>query len=194
MKYLIVLLILFTTTEISAQIKKPTAISVSYFGETITHPGLKIGLDYELKSWDRNKKKSTQKIISKSIILSSNIGFYFHKDYQTGAFALPELSYSRKNQKGNFRSIGLGVGYMRTFIPNVYEVNTANEIKRTIAGNNYFLSTCFVAFGKDLSVKYSIPMGVYIKPQIMYALPNYPNGVTYFALEIGINYKLICNN
>ena len=193
MKYTILLFMLFVSTILCAQINNPASISASYFGGTITHPGLKIGVNYELKNWDKNKlrKNTSQKIIKKSINLSPNIGFYYHKGYQTGLFILPELSYSRRKAKGSFMSYGLGIGYMRTFIPNVYEINSNNDIEKSSEGYNYFLTNYFIAFGKDLSIKHKVPAKIYIKPQIMYALPNFPNGITYFALEVGVCCKLL---
>jgi len=195
MKYPILLFLLFASTILSAQINNTTSFSTSYFGESITHKGIKIGVNYELKSWDKTqiRKNTSQKTIYKRIDLSTSVGFYYHKDYQTGLFVLPELSYTRKNAKGNFITFGLGAGYMRTFIPNVYDINSNNEIEKTPKGYNYFLTNYFIGFGKDLSIKHKIPMDIYIKPQIMYALPNYPNGITYFALEVGVCYKLTKN-
>ena len=192
MKYPILLFLLSVSTILSAQINNPTSISASYFGESITHPGLKIGINYELKNWDKTKirKNTSKKTIYNRIDLSPSIGFYYHKDYQTGLFVILELSYTRKNAKGNFMTYGLGAGYMRTIIPNVYEINSNNEIEKTSEGYNYFLTNYFIAFGKDLSINHKTPMDIYIKPQIMYALPNYPNGITYFALEVGVCYKL----
>jgi hypothetical protein len=186
-------MLLISSTILKAQIEKPNSISASYFGESLTHPGLKIGVSYHLKSWDKAKKGESfpPKIINKSFDLGPYIGFYYHKDYQTGIFILPEFSYTKKNTKGNFLTFGLGAGYMRTIIPNVYEINSNNEIEKTSEGNNYFLTNYFILFGKDLSIKHKIPLDIFLKPQIMYAMPNYPKGITYFAIELGVGYKLI---
>jgi len=195
MRYLL-FISLFSMCSISrAQSLRPESIFVSYFGETITHPGLKIGVDFQLKSWDKTKikKNKDKKIIQKGIDLIQGIGFFYHKDYQTGIFILPELSYSKKNAKGNFLMAGIGAGYMRTFIPNVYDLNSNGEIERMHAGYNYFLTNYSITFGKDLSKKKMIPLSIFIKPQLMYVLPNATNGVSYFALELGVSYKLIKN-
>lgn len=192
MRYLILIAFLTASTMLNAQSLMPKSLSTSYFGEAVTHPGLKIGITYELKTWDKNKikKNGIEKVIQQSFDLSPTVGFYYHKDYQTGLFVIPELSYTRKNVKGNFVSYGLGVGYMRTFIPDVYDLNSNDEVEKVHEGYNYFLTNYFIAFGKDLILKYNIPMDIYIKPQIMYALPNYTGGVMYFALEVGISYRL----
>ena len=195
MRYLLFIALLTTCSILQAQSLRPKSIYASYFGETVTHPGLKIGVTYQLKFWDKTKtrKNGDKRIIQRSIELSPGIGFFYHKDYQTGLFVLPEWSYSRKNAKGNFLTAGIGVGYMRTFIPNVYDLNANGEIESIDAGYNYFLTNYSITFGKDLSVKKMIPISIYIKPQLMYALPNATNGISYFALELGASYKLTKN-
>lgn len=192
MKYLILITFITVSSILYAQNLKPHSIHISYLGETITHPGLKIGVTYQLNDWEKKimKNNGSEKIIQKSIDLSPSIGFYYHKNYQTGLFVLPELSYSRKNRKGNYRTIGLGAGYMRTFIPHVYDFDSSGAIEKIHTGNNYFITNYFITFGKDLNVKNKIPMDIYVKPQMIYALPNVPKGVWYFALEIGVSYKL----
>ena len=192
MKYLILIACLTTTTVVQAQKVRPESFYASYFGEMITHPGLRVGVNFPLISWDKTKikKSGNEKVILKSIDFSPSIGLFYHKDYQTGLFVMPELSYSRKNEKGNYMTFAIGAGYMRTFIPRVYDFNSNGEIEKIDAGYNYFISNYSVAFGKDLSIKKKIPLSIYIKPQLMYAMPNYSNGVRYAALELGLNYRL----
>lgn len=192
MRYLLFVTLLTNSFILQAQSLRPKSISASYFGETVTHPGLKFGVTYQLKCWDKTKTKKNGKkrIFQKSIELSPVIGVFYHKDYQTGLFVLPELSYSRKNAKGNFLTVGIGAGYMRTFIPNVYDLNSNGEIESIVAGYNYFLTNYSITFGKELSVKKMIPISIYIKPQLMYALPNATKGISYFALELGVSCNL----
>lgn len=191
MRYIIIIIFFTTTTILKAQKLKPVAVSVSWFGETITHPGIKLGVTYQLKSYEKSKEKKNgnKKNITKTFDLSPCIGAFYHKNYQTGVFVMPEISYSRKNAKGNYKAIGAGAGYMKTFIHNVYEMKGDGDIKKTHAGSNYFVTNYFITFGKDFTIGKNIPAGIYIKPQLMYALPNYPKGVWYFALEAGLKYQ-----
>jgi hypothetical protein len=192
MRYLILIACLTTTSMLQAQNLRPQSIYASYFGETVTHPGLKVGVNYQLKNWDKTKikKSGNEKVIQKSIDFSPSIGLFYHNDYQTGLFVLPELSYSRKNVKGIYMTYAVGAGYMRTFIPNVYDLNSNGEIEKTHVGYNYFNTNYSITFGKDLSIKKKIPLSIYIKPQLMYAILNYSKGIKYFALELGVNYRL----
>lgn len=171
---------------------KPNSISVSYYGEIITHPGLRIGANYNLRQWEKVKtsRKGVIKTKHKVIEITPSVGFYYHRRYQTGIFILPEIEYFRIKQNGKFFSIGLGLGYMRTFIPNTYEVLSNGEVNKINAGHDYFIRNYYVIFGKDLSVKKGIPLQYFIKPQLMTASPNFPKKVAYFILEIGIKYKL----
>ena len=158
----------------------------------MTHPGLKVGVNYQLKSWEKTKinKRGNEKVIQREIDLCPSLGLFYHKDYQTGLFVLPELSYSKKNLKGNYMTFAIGTGYMRTLIPNVYDVNASGEIMRKHMGYNYLITDFSVSFGKDLSLKKKIPLSIYFKPQLIYAIPNYSKSIKYFALEIGLNYRL----
>jgi hypothetical protein len=193
MRYLLYIAFLVVASGVQAQGFKPESVYASYFGETVTHPGVKVGVCYQLERWDKTKikKDGSEKVLQKRIDISPGIGFFYHKDYQTGLFVLPELSYSRTNAKGNSLTAGVGAGYMRTFIPNVYDLDENGDIESVTAGYNYFLTNYSVAFGKDLGVKKGIPMCIFVKPQLMYALPNATKGILYFALELGASYRLI---
>lgn len=95
---------------------RPESISLSYLGESVGHPGIKIGADFSLNSWASTKtdRKKNKEVLQKSLQLSPTMAFYFHEGYQKGIIILPEFSYSRKNEKGNSRSVGIGTGYLRT--------------------------------------------------------------------------------
>ena len=191
MKQLLVLLLTFSACELYAQEKSSPRLSIAYFGETITHPGLKIGINFPFHTWEKSKTKNngTEKHLYKSFDVQPSLGFYFHQDYQTGLFVLPQLAYTRKNAKGAYTSFGLGAGYMRTFIPRVYALEN-DEIEKVGGGYNYLLSNYFITLGKDLSVKGKLPLELFCQPQAMYALPNTKPAIWYFALELGVKLKL----
>lgn len=150
----------------------------------ITHPGIKVGLNYHFNSWYNNSRLE-------SFFVSLSTGFFYHRRYQNGYFLLPEINYERQSVNGNNFSTGLGFGYLRTTIPKTYEVNpSSGEVTKVKAGHNYFITNISVAFGKDLRDPAEISNSFYIKPQFMYAFPNFPRGVGYFNLEAGSNINL----
>ena len=193
MRKLILTFLAISPIVLIGQTFKPDGISISYFGEMVTHPGLMLSFDYNLKSWTKAKKKG-DKTILKSLKLEPGLGFYYHKRYQTGVLLNTELQFNRQSPKGNFFGYGFGLGYLRTFIPNTFEVSEGGKVEQTTAGHNYFAPGIFFTLGKDLSIKRNIPLCWFIKPNIIMALPNFPTTVTYFVLELGITYKLKLNS
>ncbi len=189
MRIISLLVFIFIVSNCWAQFKNLESVSFSYYGEMITHPGLKLSSDFKIKGWDKVKRDSLKKI-NKSFIISPALGFFHHRRYQTGLFLIPEVKYKRQNPKGRFYELGIGAGYLKTFIPNTYEVGSNGEVNKTTAGHNYFATNYFISFGKDLSIQKNLPLAYFIKPQFMYAVPNFPNGIGYFALEIGIKFSL----
>lgn len=188
MRALQILLLVCLPTALAAQSK---AVTVSYFGEMMSHPGLKVGIDYSLKTWDKEKaKKGVSKILTKSYQFSPSVGFYYHRRYQTGSFLNAELSRKRQNAKGGFFSYGLNLGYLGTLVPNNFVMDDTGIVERKLGVHYYVWSGLSLMFGKDFSIQHETPFGWFVKPQFMYALPNFPTGVGYFILETGITYKL----
>lgn len=191
MKHLVTTLILFSSVCLARGQQRFESISISYYGEMITHPGIKFGLDYRLSQNVKEKsKKDRYKTIYRGFVLTPTVGFFYHKRYQTAINVVPEIKYTRSSERGGYFETGLGLGYMRTFVPNTFTVSNNYEVQKTVAGHNLFASTFFFAFGKNITVKDNIPMGLYIKPQYLLAAPNFPTATSYFLLEIGIKYKL----
>lgn len=190
MKGLLQLILLtLSISRLSAQ--DIPSISIAYFGEGITHPGLKIGVNYPFYTWEKTKGKSNgaEKRLYKNFALQPSLGFYHHQDYQTGLFVLPQLAYTRKNAKGAFTSFGVGAGYLHTIVPSVYRIEDG-AIEKIRGRYNYLLSNYFVTFGKDLSVKGRLPLDLYAQPQVMNVMPNTRPSIWYFALEMGVRLKL----
>lgn len=190
MRSLLPLILLVLSISILSAQDAPS-VSIAYFGEGITHPGLKIGFNYPFYTWEKTKNKSNgaEKRLYKSFALQPSLGFYYHQDYQTGLFVLPQLAYTRKNAKGAFTSLGVGAGYLRTIVPRVYSLE-GGAIEKIPGGYNHLLSNCFVTFGKDLSVKGKLPLELYAQPQVMNVIPNTSPAIWYFALELGVRLKL----
>ena len=137
MKRILIVIIFFTSLASFAQEKTKNILSVSYFGETVTHPGLRIGYDVPVGKWGKEK--------SNLIFVSPSFGFYSHKRYQTSYFLLPELAFNKQNKKGTNFYAGAGIGYQLSIVPNTYIVGSDELAHEITASNWYFLSNIFVA-------------------------------------------------
>lgn len=160
-----------------AQPFTPESFSLSYFGEMGTHPGLRLSATYALADWQKQRNPS----IKKSFLLESSVGFFYHRRYQTALFFLPELELAQMRPNGRTFGFGLGLGYLRTFVPNTFEVEDDGRVNKTPAGHQYLLSSVFIAFERPLG-----SVHFFIKPELLYAVPNFPKGVGYFAFEFGV--------
>ena len=174
---------ILSTPSISNGQIRPNVLSIGYFGELVTHPGLSVGLSFSISEWEKKRKAD----ITQSLVFRPTASIFHHRRYQTGIILKPELALFRQKSGGSYRAIGSGGGYMRTIIPNSYEVSGTEVAKSTFSGHNYFIGSIFFEFGKSSR---SGPWGYYIKPQLLYAIPNFPNGVGYLAFEIGLTHQL----
>lgn len=172
---------------LKAQGIRPDAIKVGYFGEMISHPGIRVKIDYTIKHWEKVKKKAC---IKKQVSFGPGLGYFYHRRYQSGLLTNIELKLSRSKKNYFSFSYGIGAGYLATRALNVYEVNALGEVSKKLTLNHYFASNIFCEFTGDFSKKNKGPFGYTVSPNFVYALPNFPRAVGYLFLELGLNYSL----
>lgn len=188
LKVVQVLLLLCLPLGVTAQKK---AITVGYFGEMLTHPGIKVGLDYTLKTKEILRvRKGESKAFTRSYHLQPSLGVFYHRRYQTGVFASMEFGKTRQNSKGKFFGYGLHLGYLTTAVPNTYVLNEGGTMERKFSGHHYLWPGLSCTIGKDFSKAETTSFAWYLKPQFRYAVPNFPTGVGYFIVETGIRYPI----
>ena len=193
-KNYLLILYLFLPVLSFGQSFTPYSVQASYFGETITHPGLRLSATYILKE-KASRKRVTDRQAGAEPLSGTNhilevrpsLGLFFHRRHQTGLFVLPEIGYLRTNRKRRQFGTGLGIGYLHSIIPNVFEVTAEGQVEESRASHNFFLASIYTRWGRQLK---DSSFGYFVQPQFLYALPNYPNGVAYLALEIVITYRL----
>jgi len=189
----IITIAFFTAVSVlCGQNLKPSAFSVAYLGETVTHPGIKVTSHHRLamKLVNKTSKKGNETKHLRELYLSPELGMYYHKAYQTGIFVLPVVSYRRTKEKGTFIDAGVGIGYLRTQLPSVYTINAADQLVKVRRGNNQLLLNAGIAFGKRYHLKNGSPISPYIKPAVQCALPSAVGMVYYLMLETGIRIEL----
>ena len=92
-------------------------ISVSYWGYHIFHPGLKIGTQYHLKNWNKNKAHRNGDLLKhKTLFLNPELEIYLHAKNHTGLLLNTNLGIEvSKNERKFYKSYSLGLGYIRQF-------------------------------------------------------------------------------
>lgn len=166
--------------------------NISYFGNSITRPGLKLGFEFILTGKQAHKTLNG-KAVYRQITFNPNLGFYHHPENHTGVFVNSEIGYRFIRPKGLLMQFSVGAGYLRTFLAaKTYEINSQGEIQRIkLAGSNQFMPCINLTIGKvmkgnnRLIVSYFGRVGTFLQyPYNSMWLPN-------LVLEAGIamNFK-----
>jgi hypothetical protein len=161
----------------------------------LKYPGLKVGVDYQVidKQIERTRKDGSVKILHKNRFVTANVGFYYHKDYNTNIFLQGGYQLQRLKSSGWFRTLEPQLGVSRTFIGGtVYKVSDDGSVTRKKwAGHFYLAPSLSFGFGKDFSIKNeNMPLTIFTKVTLFTNLPY--NNFIYarVMMEVGAGYRL----
>lgn len=153
-------------------------LTVSYFGILGTHPGLKIGLEHPIVNWSKDKVGR-----SNEGLLGANIIFYYHRRNQIGLGGTLEFGYRNLRVNGLHKSVNLGIGYLRTFLPNkVHDFDRTNSPSK---GTGYFLKTIGIGIGRSFHTEMDSDFWM-IRPTILHLSPFNMGSTLNFALDAGV--------
>jgi hypothetical protein len=160
----------------------------------LKYPGLKVGADYLLvsKMVAKAKRNGERKTIYRHRSITTNLGFYYHEDYNANVFLQTGYQWQRINQNGWFSSFEPQIGISRTIIDGtVYRVGDDGAVsKRKMAGDFYFAPSLAAGFGKDFSVKNPAnPLSLFAKATLFTNLPYNNFVVGRVMVEVGAGYK-----
>ncbi|SDL11293.1 hypothetical protein SAMN05421823_104409 [Catalinimonas alkaloidigena] len=159
---------------------------IAYYGETVTHYGLKVGTQYPLKTSERLKK--TEARVTRNWLFTPGVALYRHPQNHVGLVVAPEITYQRLGPKGGLLEAGIAPSYFRYFLEGqTYRVTPSGELqKKAWAGRSTFLPTLSLGIGKDLSVKKRIPLAWYTRLNWSVQVPYNASFLPRVALEAGI--------
>jgi len=178
MKIIFVLLLIVIGNSIYAQKNsRVIPLNLSYFGETITHPGIKIG--YE-------------NTFFRGFNFTVSIGTYVHQRNHVGLFLSSGLNWRHTFSSGYSMEFGIGLGYLHTWEHGgptyVVDDNGNVSVRPRIGRPNFMPSIKLGLFGWDLRQRTNIPMR--INTDII-AFGQYPFNnfiLPRFALRVGATY------
>lgn len=175
---------LFLVQALASQAQ--TRVQVAYSGAMIVHPGF--SLDYSKILLAKSVSKPEGRTATRQLITGMQAGFYYHQHMHTGLYLTPHIEWVKTTRKGFQYGIDLPVGYLRTLIPQVYEVESSGEVKKKhFSGTSHFILSPSLRVGKKLKQPNWVDEW-YVKNKFMYITP-YPAGNTFrYFLEIGITH------
>lgn len=168
--------------------------SVSYYGNTLVHKGLKLSADWILLEIKKTKiKKKRQKVVRKRIYTTPNIYYYKHvKSHDALQLGLDVLS-RRSNHKGWFREVGSGYGYLRIY--NVGDTYTANADQNSVANQKYasrgyFTVNSSFATGRKIKLQRSLYLIPFLRLNAGVIMNYNSSFLLNTSLELGVRFAL----
>lgn len=164
-------------------------VAVGYYGETITHYGLKVGVERSFHQWSHVKRSG--RIKTYDVIGGLALAAFRHPYNHYGLIAQTELGLRRTKSRGAVFEVGLSGGYLRTVLDGeTYQVADNGSLARIrFAGRNALLVGLYTAWGKDFSRTTNLPLLCRIKPALLLQTPYNTGVLLRFALEIGVVYR-----
>jgi len=152
-------------------------INISYFGETLIHPGIEVGYEGRLYKWFN---------------YTVSIGTYIHQRHHTGWFLNADFNWRYTFPVGYSPELGIGLGYLHTWQHGgkTYTVDdNGNVATKTVYGNPSFMPTVKIGFfGWDFRKKTNIPMRINLDAIAFGQLPYNRFIMPHFALKAGATY------
>lgn len=163
-------------------------VSISYYGNFVTHPGVKVGFDWNLFLVEKTKqKKTTTRTIRNLYLISPSVAFYSQKGSHLGLVVMADFAWRHYTKKLFFTETSLGLGYFRkfnsgeTWVEN--EDGSVSNIGNTSRG--YFTPSVSFAFGKQFRLKSDQSIEVFTKVNTNLLMDYNTSVVPEFSLELG---------
>lgn len=165
--------------------KHESYFELGYSGATIFHPGI-TGSFSKPVAFKKNENKNSLS----ELLLGVQAGIYYHHNMQTGVYAGGTGKWIKTSPKGFQYGFDVQLGYLRAFIPQVYEITSSGEIRRLpFAGTNHF--ELFPSFRLGHRFKdESFISAWYVKNGLMMVMPYPGNAASQYFLEAGIVKRL----
>ncbi|HEX8349305.1 MAG TPA: hypothetical protein VF598_05045 [Hymenobacter sp.] len=176
--YLILLVCTIFPGAAQAQETGRAAVTVGYFGETITHPGLFAGYEHNLRPQKRYQ-----------LLLAATLGGYVHRRNHAGLFSEVGLGQRLHFRSGFFLEQSIGIGYLHTFLNGgpIYEVNDKGEVSESKnLGRPHLMPSISLGFGWNVAHSEKLPLLVFIRPRAFWQYPFNRYALPHLALQAGI--------
>ncbi len=116
----------------------------------------------------------------------AHLYFYFHRRNQIGLGGTFQFSFRNRKDKGLNKEVALGLGYLRTFLPNkIYQFNGSEPGKRS---TGQLLKMISLGGGRSLGSSIGSDFWM-IKPTLMHIKPFGIGSTLNFAMDAGVNFQ-----
>jgi hypothetical protein len=167
--------------------RSPWSVNAAYYGETLTHPGLTVGVERELEFWGRRFG-----LVEHGFFVGADAGAWWHARHAVVAFADVVVGYRLVFPRG-FRLEALGgLGYLHAFAAGpVYAIGEDGAARRTIDGGRPGLMlTGSLGLGWDFSVLGIAPLSVFLRAGVLGQYPYNTAWLPHLQGQLGVSIPL----
>jgi hypothetical protein len=175
---MVILVMILVTVSVFAQEKKTQLpMNISYFGETLIHPGFVVGYENNFHKWFN---------------YTLSVGTYVQQRHHTGLFFEAGINWRYTFSFGYSIELGVGLGYLHTWQHGgkTYTVSDDGVVsEKMVLGSPSFMPSIKLGLlGWDFRKKTNVPLRINIDGIIFGQLP-YNNGfMPHFAIKSGATY------
>ncbi|MEQ8238176.1 MAG: hypothetical protein RIA69_03140 [Cyclobacteriaceae bacterium] len=164
-------------------------IYVSYYGNFITHPGAKIGFDWNLLTIEKKKEKKTRiKTVMHLFFATPSVTFFNLKETYNAFIVSGEAGWRRYGKRMFYEEVNVGLGYYTIFNQgDTWETKddgTVSNIGTSATG--YLTPSISFAFGQRFVLKNQIPMAVFTRLNTNLLLNYNAASIAEVSLELGM--------
>jgi hypothetical protein len=123
--------------------------SIGYNGAYITHPGLEAGFSHTLYTKSKNDSMAASEFRA-----GASLGFYFHKNRHTALYVTPSIEWIRTTKTGFQYGVSLPVGIIKTFVPQVYEIQDNGIVREKLTGPSYGFFMPGIRLGRKVTSRF----------------------------------------
>ncbi|MEM9821074.1 MAG: hypothetical protein AAF985_08380 [Bacteroidota bacterium] len=183
---LILMLFLCLKHSVGAQDVVPKLpISVSYFSFLGFQPGAKLGVRFDLKKWEKEKKDYR---LQRSFFIRPQLGFYTNPDIHTSYLVNVDFGYQRtKSHKRTYWAWSLGLAYLNQAQITARRIHLGEGTQTPLREHwSWFLPTLNGEFGKAINER------ITWYTQLSYGLKVAPrkSSSSVFFFELGGQFNL----
>ena len=177
-----ILLIILIGIGIQSEAQTNRNIGLGYFGQTVTHPGIVLEVEWE--------KMYTAEV---AIPLRVDLGFFVHPRNHFGLFLDVNYGFRQYFKSGWFLEESIGVGALVSILNSdgAYEVDENGNVKES--GNFStvdFMPSITLGIGYNITHKNGTVNLLWLRPKVYWQLPHKTTSTFSPVLQIGYTRKL----
>ena len=163
-------------------------VSLSYFGEMVTHGGIRLGVATPLSQ--KNKEKTDGQFVNKAWVLGGYLTYYKHPRNHTGLMFTGSIGRQRIGKKGFQTSIHFETGYMFSRLDGEVFEWDGEDIVEGKKGSSHIILGFNGGLGWNFTKTSDFPFSFMVQPHLYIQAPYNTLFAPRVALETKIAYQL----